>query len=1356
MEIKDGDFNGEVTTVDVNNFISGGTFDHEVAANQCAENYAPKDNGNGTYGVKPLATSIDFEGYYVDGSHGTVAEALAAHNYTLTADMSDNKKVAWDNNTNAYDKGLKIKEDAKTFSFEVAAGKLVAFKTGIISGATLSVNGGAAENLTITAKENASIKTRYYYDAAVQNFVFTTTTASYNIIKSVTIEDPYVVTFNANGGEDVTAMEFHGTALTLPSATKGTEVFKGWYDAAENGNLIGKAGESYTPTADVTLHAQWETVSTDNTLSALEVDYVALADFDPDKHIYNIVCEYGHTPKITLATATAAAQGATVAIVNTPVHYVDENNDFWYIQANVTPASGTPIGYNQVRYTNLPKQGATIFKAELTSATEATYSGLYADEANSEIKLSEDNQNNNEYKFSGTGNYIKIALQNATFAAGDVLKMTYSTNPQNGYLALYPSLDSPDSIVSAASPATTLVLPAGAEAYNTLYIRRTNKNNYNAWVTAVEVQRLMDPFIAELKVGDALATIDEEANPKTITIEVPASTDITALTPSIKAYANGGATVTPAEPQNFSAGAVEYTVTSYYDETTTYQVTVTKAEASHDATLSALSVAGYSLSPAFDPAVLTYNVELAKGTVIADLPAVSYTLNHAGAAAVKTNATVLPGATTIVVTAEDGLEENKKTYTINFTVSTSDIITIFDGSTMSDMATSPNGAISWEKVGSTMSAGDKNATYNNVTYTRSLSCGNSSTTKHFKIVIADNNTARIEVVGMSNSSDDTRHAWLTNSTEKGEYAAAIAGLETTGYNCADFTTDWLEEGAYYLHSDNTVNIFLIRVTSKAVAPKCQVPTITTQPATKLDFGAGAMTATVVASVEDGGTLKYQWYNAANNEAVAGATEATLSTTTEGTYYVVVTNTLAEHRDTSVKSAEAQLAHRVMNDATLSVLKYGETAIALEADKYEYRVDLEMGTTVVPTLSATATMAPYATVAITDATEFVEYEATSTVVVTAEDGISTQTYTVKFYVDHIYTALVPVTGSTTWNWKNAATEDATIDDVENKGTIIANYLSGANFEKIEGKANEKAFRNQNDGVYQGTHLHFNTTVPGKVKFYFRAPSSGEECVITVINNGKEIRVDSTGNSLKWSREVVVYGDVVIEMENKKEGKTDTRVQQIVFTEATPNYTRNVSNNIGTLCVDHNVLAGGFLGATFYQIASRNEQYNDKIDFEEVLPGEELKAGEPYIFKSNTGKIELFYGETEETTPQIVRGMHGVLTDGESIEITEENKRDIIYISQNDLYNCTNLTSLSLVKNRAYIVMSEVPTYADYHATQTNGAARRRVTLGMNSANVATGVEDVQGDHVQATKVLIDGQLYILRGKKMYDAKGQLVK
>ena len=61
-----------------------------------------------------------------------------------------------------------------------------------------------------------------------------------------------------------------------------------------------------------------------------------------------------------------------------------------------------------------------------------------------------------------------------------------------------------------------------------------------------------------------------------------------------------------------------------------------------------------------------------------------------------------------------------------------------------------------------------------------------------------------------------------------------------------------------------------------------------------------------------------------------------------------------------------------------------------------------------------------------------------------------------------------------------------------------------------------------------------------------------------------------------------------------------------------------------------------------------------------------------------------------------------------------------------------------------------------ASQTsNQAPRRRVTLGRNSEQVVTGFENLNAGE-QAVKLIIDGKMYILRGEKMYDATGKLVK
>lgn len=69
----------------------------------------------------------------------------------------------------------------------------------------------------------------------------------------------YTVTYNMTNGGSVspTSATYEGTALTLPTPTNGTKTFEGWFTAAEGGTKIGAAGDSYTPTANIELFAQW-------------------------------------------------------------------------------------------------------------------------------------------------------------------------------------------------------------------------------------------------------------------------------------------------------------------------------------------------------------------------------------------------------------------------------------------------------------------------------------------------------------------------------------------------------------------------------------------------------------------------------------------------------------------------------------------------------------------------------------------------------------------------------------------------------------------------------------------------------------------------------------------------------------------------------------------------------------------------------------------------------------------------------------------------------------------------------------------------------------------------------------------
>jgi uncharacterized repeat protein (TIGR02543 family) len=72
----------------------------------------------------------------------------------------------------------------------------------------------------------------------------------------------HTVTFNGNGGSSGTTQTIPaGTSLSLPSSSRTGFTFNGWYTASSGGSFVGIAGSSYTPTASITLYAQWSAIS---------------------------------------------------------------------------------------------------------------------------------------------------------------------------------------------------------------------------------------------------------------------------------------------------------------------------------------------------------------------------------------------------------------------------------------------------------------------------------------------------------------------------------------------------------------------------------------------------------------------------------------------------------------------------------------------------------------------------------------------------------------------------------------------------------------------------------------------------------------------------------------------------------------------------------------------------------------------------------------------------------------------------------------------------------------------------------------------------------------------------------------
>ncbi|MBQ8939054.1 MAG: InlB B-repeat-containing protein [Paludibacteraceae bacterium] len=1306
--------------------------------------------------AKAFALDIDFEAFIdAEGTSGDWGAELAAKNYAIssttnvTLDAPDSKPA---------DKGLKIKNSGSYISFNVNAGKLVLLKAGVLSGAEASVDGGT--NYTAlsgaSGSTGASVVTPLY-NADEAEYRIRTTTGSYNIIQAITITNPFTVSFEAHGDADPASL--NGTpSVTLPSATNGTESFLGWFTEATGGEKIGNAGDSYTPTADITLHAQWEAVSTDARLSAITFssDAGTLAPaFDPEVTEYTYTMPYGTASIPTITGATAVNANAQTPIIGEAVAAWGEAQTIKGVAQ-----SGDKKTYT-ITMKVAPKDGVCLVWADIPSNSTITYNATKSKYfAESDVTLAttvngKDGSAPSGVKFQGS-TYIHIG---GAFLAGDVLALdvTYAANGTNQTMYVYDAqAGAEENIIGTLAGGKT---PAGLnevtlmkDAADLWLVRGGQNSDWNPHVDYVAVYRPMNPVLKKVTVNGVEGT--PVAN--VISIEVPAST----TQPQLEAIAydwvsnndEWTAAHTPAAANTWEFGVANtVTLTDKDGDASVYTITVTKAEASHDATLSALSVEGYSLSPAFDPAVLTYNVELAKGTVIADLLAVSYTLNHVGATAVKTDATALPGATTIVVTAEDGLEANKKTYTINFTVSTKDKVVIFDGSTDEALRDVP-AALATEGFAWVKNSDDagkfKYIEYTSVSgYTHAIyTNGSSNANRNIAVTIPSKYEAQFEIAQASNS-DATRHAYV-GAANNTAYADALFSVESASKTDGQKATSEALAGGktYYIHSDNSINILEINLYIDRVS---EAPAISAQPAALAvcDAATNTNALSVTASVE-AGTLSYQWYKVVEegDDVAVGTNSNEFVPTALGDYYVVVTNTEGSYKPSSTKSEIATVSLKAQTEIT----GFENAAAPLNTEKtlsvtaagtgtltYKWQACTEAG--VVTDENVLSSAAAY-DVTITEEPQYY------LVTVEGECGSATQVLFAKKWAD---LELVDVDGSMTWNF--AASNTGITEDVTVPSTmVLANAGQGAmpntdNFRSdmlkaIVGSTGTAVRQSSTDGgCYQGTGIMFHTTVPGIVTVTYRGTGNNADVTLTV---GSKTFDTYQGAWKTCDKVFVPAGDVEISSVGTM------RIQKIVF-NAEPDYTRNVTEGrFGTICLPN---GGVMVGAELFEIAYYGES-TQKVFLDNIINGE-MEAGRPYIFlpKEGTTQLAVFYTDEANASQGSHNGLIGFIGDAEdayfNIPAGEGN-----YILQNNYYREVPAGAWARIKsNRAYIKLSAINPHESALAP-----GRRRISMGVQSEQVATGMENTGFESEAPRKVLINGELFIIRGEKMYDAKGQLVK
>jgi len=193
-----------------------------------------------------------------------------------------------------------------------------------------------------------------------------------------------------------------------------------------------------------------------------------------------------------------------------------------------------------------------------------------------------------------------------------------------------------------------------------------------------------------------------------------------------------------------------------------------------------------------------------------------------------------------------------------------------------------------------------------------------------------------------------------------------------------------------------------------------------------------------------------------------------------------------------------------------------------------------------------------------------------------------------------------------------------------------------------------------------------------------------------------------------------------------------------------------------CMKQNII--GVQGGILWDISHYE---GTKVYFEEIVvsPSTPLTAGRPFILMV-TGDFKVSYSGAEiDELPEpfensALRGTFSDMDQAAFNTVSWENNDSPIYMLVNNQlrqvadYTHTNLcTGNSLAANRAYLL------YSALTEGQPNLAPGRRVMTMSVEENVATDINFSNGETINASKIIRNGQILILRDGKTFDVTGR---
>ena len=1368
--------------------------------------------------TKAYAETIDLAAEAASSEPTAINDFFASKNYASTIGTGG----GYDTNASGY-LGYKFKNNGDKIQFNLMNGKIaeIAFMY-IETSFTISVDGVEAEVVANKSTSATPLVKYVYADGAdkLVELVNNSANGKTSVINKIVIRDPFTVTFDADGGDDVASL--NGTpSVILPSATKGNDSFVGWFDGE---NKIGEAGESFTPTADITLKAHWETISTDARLASITFSSAAgtlSPAFDPEVVNYTYTMPYGTAAIPTITGATSVSAKAKTPVIDAQaanwgdvahIHGVAESDDTkdYYITMKIAP-----------------KDGVSIIKVATTGGTNKTVTGLYAGDG--DVNLSSNTKMDN-------GKYIGFTLDGTTLQAGDQINVhtTQAANTSGSHIIFYDNMTDKNELYETGEIGGTgdniFEINAAMIGATTAYVYRSNADaahQWNGYVDFIEVTRAMNPVLTAIQFNST----DVAVTGTTVSALLPNGTNLGTMTVTPTIVWNGPGTA--AVTGSWAWGANTYVVTDKDGDATTYTITLTEDVLKHTVSFnthggSAVAsvevedgekLAAAPADPEKDDYIFQGWAETADGAIV---DVTSFTISadkefHAVWAAETGVIKLLDGEGNVNttdfitgVTAGTVNFDDEDHNCASFGSTGGDIIgkdgagkfIVYNSKTtqtkikfvLYNTNSSPKqitlqklveGADDTEDVVIDVPSQERFETpyytFNNTANRTMYAWTNSTSVKVLQVKVVDDGTpvkqagevgyslnlnlgrvfapANMAVEYDGLAFEASSNYKVLNSTElqtKKNISFTVASpvtlvLESTGAKY-QVSTDAAGSGDEYAAGTNehdlTAGTWHIVPTTTSnmkfasisfTAPKCEKPAIVDMSDVDLCENDPYTALTVSASVSDGGTLHYAWFKEAGaTDEPVGTDAASFTPDADGEYYVIVTNQkdgFADNTETSNVVTVQHLAGTTITTAPVSVRKDAGEAATLTVVAAGKNLAYEWFTCNADGTGAVA-VDPAATEASLDVI-VPDGEQYYKVVVTGDCGTVEAIAKVEKWVE---LTQQDVTATTFWDFsKNGVSANTTIPVTEEDPVKLLANIPGVN--------NNELFRSDNivagsgkltTGYIQTQKLSFHATVPGYITVSFSNTGNKENYRYLVVNGVETSAGSKNGTVISYSC-AVPAGDVELTVTEADGGKMfnfrSLKFEKMdYFREIRPGY-------YGTICLEH---GGKMYGAALYEVAYFDGA--DKIFFDEIVDGT-MVPGMPYIFLPEGDGKALAVAYSEEAPVAVALSKNGLYGSYEKAELDPDDGN---YILLNNQYVFVNTTNVFVGANRAYIRLEEIGTTPFAPAP-----GRRRISMGVSGESQAQGFENLDASE-KPMKVMIDGQMYILRGEKVFDATGRLVK